>query len=720
MFLNILSLLYLNILALKPAKSWRFRLLILPLSVPISGWTNQPTSCQIETIESSLQTIITSDQIRGHPDTGYLFTGQAQVYDPDFRLSADEIFSQSSQEYYRAKGDVQLRSKRLRLWGQFAELTADSTATLQQGFLSTCVGETDDLPWKVSARRLVYDQQEKHVTAYHATLKFFKLPIFYTPYLNVSVVRRSGILPPSNGYYQFTPPSSTESIRSRFIALGLYLNLASNYDAFLYPTWLEDRGIHTDGNIRYLTKSSRGNLQFGILPDDPVLNDLPLNDKTLYSLQWQNDSKWSENTLFSADLSTYSPRTYLQYLPRLNGRGLPPSSVNRHLTLTHSNNKHLLSIAGRDTISLQDETLDSIQRLPEINYSYPIWSNGGSHVNLQSQFTQFISPETRPTTLQEGQRLVIHPSWRYRKPTLDYQFTSEIGAYINEYRLKKLDTFGRTQHQFLNAYSHQGLDFYLFNTPNSLVNKWQMTLIPSIHYIYAPYVDQTKTPNFDSSRYRITQFQQLYNPLEFSGYDRISDANRTVVSLTQEAFHAPSSLFLAFSMGRNLDIEKPQDGRSAGSVLEDWFMQGSMDLNQLHFSLLTQWEEQLKTHRYWSANGLYEGNHATIRMNILNDPSEANPMHYSSLGISANITQKWQLNLLTNYDIQTDYIQRYAIGASYDDCCWQTNLIIDGINTPNESFETYQVKLEVVFKGLISLGSKKAKTEMFNQSQGFE
>ena len=57
------------------------------------------------------------------------------------------------------------------------------------------------------------------------------------------------------------------------------------------------------------------------------------------------------------------------------------------------------------------------------------------------------------------------------------------------------------------------------------------TLEPKIFYVYAPFRDQSRLPNFDSSLADIN-FASIYSENQFSGQDRINDANQVTVGVT--------------------------------------------------------------------------------------------------------------------------------------------------------------------------------------------
>jgi LPS-assembly protein len=83
--------------------------------------------------------------------------------------------------------------------------------------------------WRVRASRVRYDQQKHRIMFSNATLEFFDVPLFYTPYLNEpdpSVRYASGILTPDLG--------NSTSI-GYFLRLPIYVALSQSSDATVTP-----------------------------------------------------------------------------------------------------------------------------------------------------------------------------------------------------------------------------------------------------------------------------------------------------------------------------------------------------------------------------------------------------------------------------------------------------------------------------------------------------
>ena len=128
---------------------------------------------------------------------------------------------------------------------------------------TTCAPGQDN--WFLKMRELTLDTQEDIGTAYHASLDFQGVPIFYLPYLSfpISDQRKSGFLIPRVG---------SASNRGLEVAAPYYFNLAPSYDDTLTPQLMTERGLQLQNQFRYLTRHSEGKFEIEVLPHDRMEN----------------------------------------------------------------------------------------------------------------------------------------------------------------------------------------------------------------------------------------------------------------------------------------------------------------------------------------------------------------------------------------------------------------------------------------------------------------
>ncbi|HSE13730.1 MAG TPA: putative LPS assembly protein LptD, partial [Rudaea sp.] len=124
---------------------------------------------------------------------------------------------------------------------------------------STC--DPSDRQWEIRARELDMDHVANEGYAHDATLRYGGVPFFWLPYMKFPLdnERESGFLLPSLGF---------SDRRGLAIGFPYYFNLAPNYDATLEPREETKRGAMLAGQFRYLSESSKLELDFNYVPHD--------------------------------------------------------------------------------------------------------------------------------------------------------------------------------------------------------------------------------------------------------------------------------------------------------------------------------------------------------------------------------------------------------------------------------------------------------------------
>ncbi len=116
----------------------------------------------------------------------------------------------------------------------------------------------DDNSWRFVADDIRVNQDEESATLYGSRVEVKDVPIFYMPYMTMptSNKRKTGVLFPS---------FSLGSKNGLELDIPVYWNLAPNYDLLTNFHYMQTRGLQLKGDFRYLTETSRGNLQWRVL-----------------------------------------------------------------------------------------------------------------------------------------------------------------------------------------------------------------------------------------------------------------------------------------------------------------------------------------------------------------------------------------------------------------------------------------------------------------------
>lgn len=394
--------------------------------------------------------------------------------------------------------------------------------TIRTGRLTTCERGQDD--WYIHASSLELDYTTNIGQAWNGWVEFKGVPFVYYPWLDFPLdgSRKSGMLAPSIGF------SSSNGFQ---LQTPVYLNLAPNYDATLYPRYMERRGFLLGGELRYLEPNYAGNIHVeGIRDrvDNTARSAVSFQHKQILSPQLQLD----------INAQTVKDNSYL-------------SDFGDQLSVSSQSN---LPREGKLTYSGQDwnsflrwqryQTLDTptnivekpYDRIPQLYFSAQPQLFHGLLATASGELTDFSHP-----TKMAGVRAWAYPSvaipfnesWGFIIP--------KIGLHATTYQLRSsTSTPNETLSRAVPVFS---LDSGLyFERETSIFGRDMVqTLEPRAYYLHIPYRDQSKLPVFDSGETDLS-FTQLFSENQFSGQDRINDANQVTLALTSRLFEGNNGI----------------------------------------------------------------------------------------------------------------------------------------------------------------------------------
>jgi LPS-assembly protein len=384
---------------------------------------------------------------------------------------------------------------------------------------TSCGPGNDD--WYVRASDLRIDKERDVGIAHDASIVFMGTPILYSPYFSFSLhqERKSGFLTPSYG-------NSNKS--GAIVTVPYYWNIAPNRDATISPRLLTRRGVLVDTEFRYLDPTYLGEAHVDVLPDDRLFDGqtrwsyLVKHTQTLPD-GWSgalNLQRVSDNTYFT-DLSTQIVQTSQVQLPSnlTLGRGGTWGSAG----------SYGLSALVQSWQTLQPDPLQPVsppyRQLPQLTLTASHQEVLRSDFDLYGQYTSFDHP-----TFTNGNRAVAYPSLSVPLQTAYATVTPKLGVNFTHY-LIDANTAGYTsQSRTLPVFSTDST--VVFERPTTIGGApFVQTLEPRLYYVYIPFRDQNAIPVFDSAQQDIN-FTTIYSENQFSGWDRINDANQATVGVT--------------------------------------------------------------------------------------------------------------------------------------------------------------------------------------------
>ena len=134
---------------------------------------------------------------------------------------------------------------------------AEYTPCLQNNYiLKNCPG------WKLSAKKVIHDEEKKNIYYEGATLSILNVPILYSPFFShpdPTVKKRSGLL---------TPTISIDNNLGNTFSIPYFYNISSNYDLTFTPTFQSKADDYYSVNYRHLTKNHLFNINSSISNDE--------------------------------------------------------------------------------------------------------------------------------------------------------------------------------------------------------------------------------------------------------------------------------------------------------------------------------------------------------------------------------------------------------------------------------------------------------------------
>jgi len=249
--------------------------------------------------------------------------------------------------------------------------------------LSSCDINKSD--WKLHATKSEYDENEKYMKLHDVSLKFWDVPLFYTPYLAFSTdsTRRSGLLFPPFGYTQ-----SDGFIYEQ----PIYWAASKSWDVEFNPQIRTQRGQGVYATLRFLdSQYSGGVLRLGYFRD---------NENYVSEHNLRNESH------YGAELFYNSSQLFKQHFPFDLHEGL-------YVNLTFLNDI--------EYISLQKRQLGQFGVLPiqESRLNYYL-HNDDYYLGLNVKYFIDTRLEDNGATIHELPKMEFH---KYLKEVLWDDFT---------------------------------------------------------------------------------------------------------------------------------------------------------------------------------------------------------------------------------------------------------------------------------------------------------
>lgn len=588
---------------------------------------------------------------------------------------------------------------------------------------TTCKVGVED--WYLKAKELKLNGYSESGTAKNGYVEFKGVPIIYSPYIAFSYggQRKSGFLAPSYG---------TTSLSGFEFSVPYYWNYSPNRDATITMRELSKRGVQLQGQFRYLEEQYSGIANMEYLPSDNQTG----NNRYYANLKHQQNlgngwtagyafEKTSDNLYFS-ELSTRITTTSRVLLPQ------------------QFNVDYADEIWRFNGIAQKFQTLDGVsypyERLPQLTLTGSKYY-GDIKANLYTQLVAFNtnSSNINAAGLATGTRLTAYPSISETFNRSYGYITPKVGVHMTNYTLNNdPNNLGSQQRSVPILSIDSGL---YFDRELKLANRaYAQTLEPRLFYAYIPNTDQSNIPVFDSGVIDLN-FSSLFAENQFSGNDRINNANQISAGLTTRFIESDTGVQrLSATIGQRyyfsdqkvaLDYKNPAAFRQSNS---------SDIIAGLSANLKTNW----KVDAFFRYNTLASQTASTtITSRFSPEPGKVLNLSYSqrndavstlyfgptttnaniAAAIAAanvdqfNVSGQWPLKPgwfavgRVNYSLQTKQMIESLAGVEYNAGCWIARSVIQRISTiatiptATSGNANYALFFQLELGGLASIGT---------------
>ena len=546
------------------------------------------------------------------------------------------------------------------------------------------VGDDD---WYLRVDRLDLDRLRDVGIARHATVHFKGVPVLYTPWIDFPLTsrRKTGFLPPSIGT---TGNSGFE------VTLPFYWNMAPNRDYTLAPRVLSRRGVLLNNEFRYLEPKFKGEARFEYLPDDRIKGE------TRWGYAVQHNHRITERLSGNLNLQGVSDDTYFV---DLSDKIAATSQTNlpREGALTYNGEWWTLLARAQTFQTLQDPQApvdEPYNRLPQLLLEAARHNVRRFDLDFSGEVVNFDH-----SSLVHGWRQVYYPSLRLPYRNRLFYLTPEAGFHYTYYSFPDSNQPDETRSLPIFTVD-SGMSF----ERDTLLSgqRFRQTLEPRVYYVYIPFRPQDQLPVYDTAEADFN-LARIFYWNQFSGSDRINDANQITAAVTSRLINPVSgNEWIRGTLGQRYYFEEQQvtlgDQRRTSN---------RSDLLALVSGSLT---------RAWSASFGLQFNVDDSQTKKLNAGLRYRPQLGQVLNLGYRFTRdqleqvdasaqwplssRWNGLARWNYSLQDNSLLEALLGLEYNAGCWSARVVAHRFVTSVAEYST-SLFFQLELAGLSRVGN---------------
>ena len=638
-------------------------------------------------------------------DSSILATGDVKFQDDSYLIISDYLSAARDEDNLVAtatNANYQDYSAGLRGANGYTEIIekTPTTVLLKNSTYSLCPVNKND--WLIDADQIELNLEKNRGVADNATLKFYGVPIFYTPkYSWVLSGRGSGFLTPDYSTYNETGQNED----SYSLRVPYYLNLAPDRDLLLALTYMSSRRFIYEGKYRQLIKSrispehdhSIYSVEVKYLPEDKITS------LKRWLINFSSKLDVSDKISLSSQYYRVSDQKYFEEIARTN---TDVKTLKSFLKYSYKDEEENLSlyVLTEDEQVVNDGTPVYTKAL-EGSVSKTLNSNGRIPVQVglvSTHFAHDIASKESGTRTHGNIGISRELNIQYPK------VTPRASVAITNYSLKNSPNINRT-------IFGSGLDVDFTTNKNTSLFGYDVNhkISPIITYNYRAKKVQGNIPLFDSTdKYDdIISFADLTSGERYTGLDRITNANDITLSL-ESAYRKTNALeddkdLMSMKIAQSYFTDDEVVSDAANTNYEtrrsysDIAASIDMAINNFSLSLSAQYDpDKSKIAKKVNTVSYSPSLRKFVSFSLIDEGTKETEKLYGAYPITDSIHVFGGIDKTTS----TGITNAETTGIAYESCCWAFRLahfkednLMGGYN--------YGTGMELVLTGLGSTSS---------------
>ncbi|MBP9803849.1 MAG: LPS assembly protein LptD [Candidatus Accumulibacter sp.] len=590
------------------------------------------------------------------------------------------------------------------------DLEGENQIRMTAATYTTCKPGNDDWYLGFSELRLDYDNEVG--SGDDATVHFLGVPILYSPWASFPLnnERKSGFL---------TPRYGSSSDNGFDFVLPYYWNIAPNMDATISPRLLSKRGLLLGTDFRYLNAAYGGSYR-----GEAVAEYLPQDRETgtdRWGVTLQHNQTSAMGLSGAIDYTRVSDNDYYTDL----------SSQITNTAKTQLLQQGLLTYGGGGwwTATANVQSYQTLQPDPKNPVAKPYRLFPQITVNARQpdllstdsaffgQYTDFVHPDNNKV---EGQRSVLQPQVSLPYVTPGWYVIPRAGVNFTHYQLSypgSLNVLPTSINRTLPIVSvDSGMTFE--RPSNWFGRDYTQTLEPRLFYLNIPYVNQSNIPIFDTALADFN-FAQIFADNQFSGWDRINNANQLTAAVASRLVDpASGSEIMRAMIGEvfyftNDTVSLPyfQPGTQPGTAQRKWDKSDLLAAfsgqlwPRLYADAAVQYDiNDQRFQRYSIGTRYVPGAGKVLNAGYRYNVDAATPINEVDVSGQWPISGRWQAVGRYNYSFINATPVEIIGGLEYNAGCWALRTVAHRIQT-TQTDSTTQFFVQLDLNGLSSIGT---------------